>query len=185
MAFIHSNGLMLEVPHEETDDSTPAQPLNASTVVVMKELHETREMARLFEDLAKHGIDVADWDLVQEEDITGDMLPTRYCWCIAPAKKEAEDPEILEVANVPSIAKSLYDVGRRGLELKRFKGLGEMEPVQLWDTTMNPETRTLLRVTLDSATEADQLFTTLMGENVEARRAYIEKHALDVRNLDI
>ena len=185
MAFIHSNGLMLEVPSEETDDSTSAQPINASTVVVMKELHETREMARLFEDLAKHGIDVADWDLVQEEDITGDMLPTRYCWCIAPAKKEAEDPEILEVANVPSIAKSLYDVGRRGLELKRFKGLGEMEPVQLWDTTMNPETRTLLRVTLDSATEADQLFTTLMGENVEARRAYIEKHALDVRNLDI
>lgn len=182
--FMAANGLAVAIEPEE-DDDTPAAPVDVSTIVVIKELHETREMAKLFLDLAERGVDVADWNLVQEEDVTGDTMPTRYCWVIASTKKDDENVEIVEVANVPSIIKSLYDVGRRGIELKRFKGLGEMEPIQLWDTTMNPETRTLLRVTLDSANEADQLFSTLMGENVEIRRAYIEKHALDVRNLDI
>ena len=183
-AFMAANSLAVAVVPDE-DDDTPAAPIDATIIVTIKELHETREMAKLFTDLADRCIDVADWNLVQEEDVTGDTMPTRYCWVIASTKKDDESVEILEVANVPSIMKSLYDVGRRGIELKRFKGLGEMEPVQLWDTTMNPDTRTLLRVTLDSAHEADQLFTTLMGENVEARRTYIEKHALDVRNLDI
>ena len=183
-AFMAANSLAVAVVPDE-DDDTPAAPIDAAIIVTIKELHETREMAKLFTDLADRCIDVADWNLVQEEDVTGDTMPTRYCWVIASTKKDDESVEILEVANVPSIMKSLYDVGRRGIELKRFKGLGEMEPVQLWDTTMNHDTRTLLRVTLDSAHEADQLFTTLMGENVEARRTYIEKHALDVRNLDI
>ena len=79
----------------------------------------------------------------------------------------------------------MQEVGRRGIELKRFKGLGEMEAEQLWDTTMDPESRTLLRVSWDAASEADALFSTLMGENVEARRTYIEEHALEVRNLDV
>jgi DNA gyrase subunit B len=69
--------------------------------------------------------------------------------------------------------------------VKRFKGLGEMEAEQLWETTMDPEKRTLLRVSWDAASEADALFATLMGENVEARRNYIEAHALEVKNLDI
>jgi DNA gyrase subunit B len=75
--------------------------------------------------------------------------------------------------------------GTREVTVQRYKGLGEMNPEQLWSTTMDIETRTLLKVSLEDLVQSDVIFTTLMGEDVESRRKFIEDNALDVRNLDV
>ena len=79
----------------------------------------------------------------------------------------------------------VIEQGRRDYQVQRYKGLGEMTSSQLWETTMDPERRTLLSVKLEDIAETENIFTTLMGEDVEARRKFIEENALDVKNLDI
>ncbi len=79
----------------------------------------------------------------------------------------------------------LERLGRQGVTIQRYKGLGEMNADQLWDTTMNPETRTIRQLTLEDAVLADEIFTILMGEEVEPRREFIQAHAKEVENLDV
>ena len=101
------------------------------------------------------------------------------------ARKRSTEPEIVEKANVRELFDYVKEAGSRGYEKTRYKGLGEMNSEQLWQTTMDPERRTLLSVKLEDLAECETIFSTLMGEDVEARRKFIEDNALDVKNLDI
>jgi DNA gyrase subunit B len=100
-----------------------------------------------------------------------------------PAKKK--DAEVVEKANVRDLRDYVINEGRKDFSIQRYKGLGEMTAPQLWETTMDPDRRTLLSVKLEDITECETIFSTLMGEDVEARRKFIEDNALDVKNLDI
>jgi DNA gyrase subunit B len=103
----------------------------------------------------------------------------------AGAKKKAIETEVVEKTNVRDLFEYIKEAGSRGYEKTRYKGLGEMNSEQLWATTMDPERRTLLSVKLEDIAECEIIFSTLMGEDVEARRKFIEDNALDVKNLDI
>ncbi|MFU8829100.1 MAG: DNA gyrase subunit B [Phycisphaerales bacterium] len=209
--IITEHGLMPEedaiAARQLAETNGKAAPIESDDkpLATIRELHENKELAPIIVQLSDLGIDIDDYGLVQEEAVTGEKLPTKYAWVMQKkqaAAKEAErsdsqedsdeesapespSAKIIEAASIPDILATLRELGRRGMEVKRFKGLGEMDPEQLWETTMDFEKRTLMRVTWDQGEAADELFTTLMGENVEQRRNYIEKHALEVKKLDV
>ncbi|HEX5434711.1 MAG TPA: DNA topoisomerase (ATP-hydrolyzing) subunit B [Candidatus Angelobacter sp.] len=103
----------------------------------------------------------------------------------AGSKKGAREPEIVEKQTPRELFDYVLGEGKKEFTVQRYKGLGEMTAPQLWETTMDPERRTLLSVKLEDIAECETIFTTLMGEDVEARRKFIEENALDVKNLDI
>jgi DNA gyrase subunit B len=155
--------------------AAPAEPVKR--VQKNQEMHEIRELERLFTQLAQYGLSIEDFFLTQEESVTGEKLATKYA--LVSEQRQAD------VAGVSQILAEIHRVGREGIEIKRFKGLGEMNSEELWETTLDPSRRVLLRVTMDQAAEAEQMFTILMGEDVERRRKFIEEHALEVKNLDV
>jgi len=102
-----------------------------------------------------------------------------------PPYRVEKGEEQTQVEGVFQLKELILQLGRRGLGIQRYKGLGEMNPGQLWETTMNPETRTLLQVAIADAAEAERIFSTLMGDDVEPRRQFISENALQVQNLDV
>ena len=89
------------------------------------------------------------------------------------------------VSSLSELFDEIRKIGRQGLQIQRYKGLGEMNADQLWDTTMDPNTRKMIKVTMEDAFQAERIFTLLMGDEIEPRREYIEKFAATVRDLDI
>ncbi len=160
---------------EETYDATKD--------IDLIELFEAREIEKLVEKLESMNMDIEDYDPVKIE---------------APAKskktEERQDRPLFKIESenektfvysMRELIKFMKEAGRKGMTIQRYKGLGEMNPQQLWETTMDPEKRTILHVTLEDAVEADEMFTVLMGDQVEPRRDFIYKYAPQVRNLDI
>ncbi|HAQ98932.1 MAG TPA: DNA gyrase subunit B, partial [Verrucomicrobiales bacterium] len=136
------------------------------------ELHESKAIEKLLGQLTEKGLNVEHYSAQDKplyELIEG----------------EGEKQQIKPLFSIAEILDSIKEVGQHGLEIKRFKGLGEMNPKQLFETTMDPATRKLLKVDLTDAVEAEEMFTKLMGDEVEPRRQFIEDNALNVRNLDV
>jgi len=102
----------------------------------------------------------------------------------APGKLVARDREF-PIDGPVSLVDAIMDLGRRGLDITRYKGLGEMNPEQLWETTLDPEIRSLLQVKVNHVDQAEETFSTLMGDLVEPRRDFIQANALSVANLDV
>src|SRR5688572_16977998 len=142
-----------------------------------QELHEVKELEKLFVQLEQYGLSIDDYFLTQEESVSGEKLLTKYAL--------VQDEKSHDIAGVAQILPQVHSLGKQGIEVGRFKGLGEMNAEELWITTLDPSKRVLLRVTLEEAGVAERMFSVLMGEDVERRRQFIEEHALEVKNLDI
>lgn len=136
------------------------------------ELHESKSVQDLLAALSQKGLNV-DHYAAQDKPLF-ELI-----------EGEGEKATVKPLFSIAEILSSIKDVGRRGLAIKRFKGLGEMNPKELFETTMNPAKRKLLRIDLTDAVEAEEMFTKLMGDEVEPRRQFIEDNALNVRNLDV
>jgi DNA gyrase subunit B len=109
---------------------------------------------------------------------------TKPVYRLQDAQKKMQG-DIYDIHSTTELVETIREIGNKGATIQRYKGLGEMNPGQLWETTMDVKNRKLLQVTLEDAIETDRIFTTLMGDQVEPRRAFIQTHALDVTNLDI
>lgn len=135
------------------------------------EFAESREIGEILKKIEKKGVGTAQLKSPGKKK--------------EPLYKIEEDGREHFLYGFRDIIDKVRELGRKGITIQRYKGLGEMDPEQLWETTMDPERRRVLRVTLEDAVEAEEIFTTLMGDQVEPRRQFIQHHAPEVRNLDI
>ena len=173
--FLGKHGLL------DTEDSGNGNGQNgeAPTRRIHKrvELHEVKDIESFIKKLKTRGVSIEDYLVKREETITGEKPPAKYVLI--------NNGQEMDLDNVAAIAPGIRELGAKGVEIRRFKGLGEMNDIELWETTMDPERRTLLQVKTEEADEAERMFSLLMGDNVELRRNFIEQHALEVKNLDV
>jgi DNA gyrase subunit B len=159
---------------EQLTDEELSEISGPSRRAVLHELHESHSIAKLFSRLQELGIDTNKFYSMDTPlfEIT---------------EGEGEKQTATPVFVVSEILEKVLEISAKGVQIKRFKGLGEMNAKQLFATTMDPETRQFLRVRLDedNAVEADKMFDVLMGDVVEPRKRFIEDNALNVRNLDV
>lgn len=151
----------------EEDDATEAR----EGVIRVIEYHESRDIEKTIREIEAYGFSADEYFVGHQGDKSGYKLIS-------------EDTEIF-ARSLSEVLSKIREIGRRGLEIQRYKGLGEMNAEELAETTMNVNTRTLLKVKVEDAAKADSIFSTLAGKDVQRRKEFIEKHALEVRNLDI
>jgi DNA gyrase subunit B len=141
------------------------------------EFPEAKEIEELLDKIQKLNLDV---NLYCSMDQSANLQPLGD----GPFRIE-ENKRVHHLHSLQEALARMKEIGQKGVTIQRYKGLGEMNAVQLWETTMNPKTRSLLQVTLEDAVEADQICSILMGDKVEPRRCFIQEHAPEVKNLDI
>ncbi len=159
---------------EETPPAKKEEVKDAGPKTRLVEFFEAADVEELAGKLKKIGLNIEDYS-----------VPSNGTEVVKPRFKLVHERESTPLASLQEVVQYMKEMGKRGMTLQRYKGLGEMNPQQLWDTTMDPAKRTVLKVTAEDAVEADRMFTVLMGDQVEPRREFIETYALDVRNLDI
>ena len=180
--FLETHGVSGSDPDLDAATGGGDHSGRAGSRAVRRELHEATELERVFAAVEAHGLSMDDYALKQESAVTGELLPPRFELV---SGEGSNKPRHVPAPNIAAILQAVMEMGKGQMTIKRFKGLGEMDAEQLWETTMDPERRAMMRVSWDAASEAEQLFSVLMGEEVEPRRRYIEEHALEVKNLDV
>ncbi len=162
---------------DEEDKEAAAQDKRANVV----EFYEARELEKILAEMEKMDIDVvAHYERAAQEK-GASAKPAKS----APIYKAIYNHEEKALYCLKELLQFVTDIAKSGMMIQRYKGLGEMNPEQLWSTTMDPARRTIFKVTLEDAVKADEMFTVLMGDAVQPRREFIQTHAQEVRNLDI
>jgi len=142
-----------------------------------EEIFGAGDLSRLARQLKRRGLEIADWHLQPSQEVGDEKAWHKFA--------VAANGDVVDVAGVADILPAIRRLGQQGMDIQRFKGLGEMNAEQLWETTMDPARRVLKQVLVEQASEADHMFSVLMGSSVAPRREFIETHALEVRNLDV